>query len=145
MLASTLSVNYKRNERKYYERSKLMIEMYELGARVEYIRFHLKEDIITGDALVKAYGVDGENRPIALLQDLKRVDEQGKPEVFNVPVKCVNPDEIFISAFNSLIVETKTLETEANTAIRKLTEEANVAIAELNNAVLGDAILFGTE
>ncbi len=122
-----------------------MIEMYELGTRVKYVRFHFKEDIIEGEGLVKAYGVDGENRPIVLLQDVKRRDEQGKLEGFNIPIKCVNPDEAFLSAFNSLIVDTKKVEIEANTAIRKLTEEANAKIAELNTSVLGEAIYFGDE
>jgi len=109
-----------------------------VGTLVDYIRHHASEGVLQGKGYVKAYGLDPENRIIALVQDKKRRDPAtGKPQVFNVPARGVNPTPEFVEALHALVQNAETLTAEANAAIRKLTEEANEKLRVMNNEVLG--------
>lgn len=109
-----------------------------VGSLVSYIRHHITEGILTGKGYVKAYGLDPENRMIALVQDKKRRDPQtGKPQVFNVPARGVNPSPEFEAGFRELVQRVETTSAEANALIRKFTEEANEKLRVLHDEVLG--------
>lgn len=109
-----------------------------IGTLVDYIRFHPQEGILSGKGYVKAYGLDPENRIIALVQDKKRKDPNtGKPMVFNVPARGVNPTAQFKSDLAELVGRVDTVTGEANAAIAKLTKDANDQLTAMNDEVLG--------
>lgn len=112
----------------------------QIGSEVKYIRHHAQEGMVQGVGRIKAYGLDPENRTIALIQDNERRGANGKPETFNVPVKAVNPTPDFIEAFTNLVPEVKALEDDANGRIRAIVEEANDKIRAMNNKVLGEPV-----
>jgi len=114
------------------------IHQFGIGSLVNYVRFHPKDGILQGKGFVKAYGLDPENRVIALIQDKKRKDPNtGKPMVFNVPARGVNPSPQFVTDITELAARVDMLTGEANAAIAKLTKEANDQLKVMNDEVLG--------
>lgn len=121
------------------------MQLFEIGSKVEFVRRHAVEGVITGTGLLRAYGVDAENRVIALIQDSVRVGQDGQPEVFNTPVMCVNPTNEMIEDFKNLVVQVSQIEEKANAEIKKLTDAANAEIVALNDNLFGEPISFETE
>lgn len=114
----------------------------EIGQSVSYIKQSIKDGIVEGTGRIKAYGLDPDSRVVYLVQDDIELDENANPISFHIFKECINPDDNKIEQFNEAIVAIGALETVANKKIQDITVEANNAIDEINNKLLGSPIDF---
>ena len=102
-----------------------------IGDKIDYIR-HLKTAGVTeGIGYIKAYGLDHENRVIALVQD------EVSGETFHVFEKGVNPTDEFKALFTELVDKVRAIEEAGNTKIKTITDKANNEIGKLHDEVIG--------
>lgn len=113
-----------------------------IGETVKYVRHNNKTGLIErGEGVVKAYGLDPENRIVVLVRDNNNVEPAtGKFVQFNTPARAINPTPEFEMEFEKLVLDVKTIEKHAKQDQQHIVDEANTKITGFHNDVLGEPL-----
>lgn len=108
-----------------------------LGAIVSYIRFDKDGKIERGHGVMRGYGLDHGNRPVAIIG----MDDAKQISVYS---QCVDPDDDFCAKFSETFERVEQIAATAKDAQQKIVSDANSAIDREWDAILGAAIVVPT-
>jgi len=112
---------------------------FELGQKVSFIRQLPDGTIGDGEAIFLAVHLDQNRRTMAHLKNLEKLPD-GRDDIFNTDLLCVNASEDFKAEYERMTEQVKALQTEGNNKISEITKDYNAQVDDCYTALLGDPV-----